>query len=444
MGRKLLTPLSVENLKPRATRFEVADAGMAGSGAGLYLIVQPSGNKSWALRFRYGGRSKKLTLGLHPAIDLGQARSRARAAIEALDRGEDPAAAKLELTAQQHAPRADPECFGVLIRRWFEAHCMTRQRSWRETGRLIGLRVVENDDGSSRTFTETSGGIVARWSERPIHGIRRRDVRELLEASKLRGASTTANRELSALKTFFNWCVDQEILELNPAARVAKPAPENRRTRVLSDAEIALVWRAATIEHFPFGPFTRLLLLTGQRRGEVAGLRWREIDIGRRVWLLPKERAKNFRPHAIPLSESAIALIEALPRFSGGDFVFGRDGLTSLSGFSKGKARLDKRVTELAGEEVEIPEWNLHDLRRTCATTMGRLAIQPVVIEATLNHVTGVRSSIASIYNMYSYLDEKADALERWAAHVAAVVEAGDTAPASNVVALKSGARDEA
>jgi integrase len=417
MGRKLLTDLAVEKLTGGASRREIADAGMASRGGGLYVIVQSTGSKSWALRYRYGGRPRKLTLGQYPAIDLAKARGRAQAALEALDRGEDPAVAQLDAVAQQHRPSADRESFAVLIRRWFEAHAIPRQRSWRETARLIGLKVIEHEDGT-RTFEEVPGGIVARWAERAVHGIRRRDIRELLEASKARGATTTANRELSALKTFFGWCVDGEIIEVSPAARLAKPAPENRRTRILTDTELRLAWLAGAAEGYPFGDIVRLLMLTAQRRGEVAGARWVEFDLKARTWTIPKERTKNGLPHLVPLSDTALALLEDMPRFKGGDFLFGLGGRTGFTGYSKGKARIDKRVGELAGATLELPEWNLHDLRRTGATGMAKLGVMPHVVEAVLNHISGSKAGVAGIYNLWSYEAEKREALARWAEHV--------------------------
>lgn len=438
MGRKLLTELAVESLQGRATRREIADAGMAGKGGGLYLVVQPTGSKSWALRYRYGGRPRKLTLGLYPAIDLAKARGRAQAALEALDRGEDPAVAKLDAVAQQHRPSADRESFAVLIRRWFEAHAIPRQRSWRETARLIGLKVIEQEDGT-RTFEDVPGGIVARWAERAVHGIRRRDIRELLEASKARGATTTANRELSALKTFFAWCVDGEIIDVSPALRLAKPAPENRRTRILTDTELRLVWLAGAAEGYPFGDIVRLLMLTAQRRGEVAGARWTEFDLKARTWTIPKERTKNGLPHLVPLSDAAFAMLEEMPRFKGGNFLFGLGGRTGFTGYSKGKARIDKGVAKLVGAKLDIPEWNLHDLRRTGATGMAKLGVLPHVVEAVLNHISGSKAGVAGIYNLWSYEVEKRDALARWAEHIERVVEPNDAASASNVVTMKRG-----
>ena len=447
MARKLLTDLAVENLQGRSARREIADAGMPG----LYLIVQPSGSKSWAVRYRYGGRPRKLTLGLYPAVSLAKARGRAQDALEAIDRGDDPAVAMLAAKDEQHHPSADRDAFGNLIREWFYDHAIPNTRSWTETARLLGLKIDEDaeprGDGKP-VFLDVKDGIAARWAEKPVPRLRRRDIRELLDDSKARGARTTANRELAALKTFLNWCVDKEVIEVSPALRIAKPAPENKRTRILTDAELRVIWLAAEAEGYPFGDIVRLLILTGQRRGEVAGAPWSEINLKAREWILPERRTKNGMPHLVPLNDTAIELLEGVPRFKGGSFLFGLGGRTGFTGYSKGKARIDTRVTELA--KGELPEWSLHDIRRTVATKMARLGVLPHEIEAVLNHVSGSKAGVAGIYNLYTYEKEKRAALKLWAEHVARVVDpdakpaksaAGAPADASSyVVPMKRGA----
>ncbi|ODT26160.1 MAG: hypothetical protein ABS54_07730 [Hyphomicrobium sp. SCN 65-11] len=446
MARKLLTDLAVESLQGRATRREIADAGMPG----LYLVLQPTGAKSWALRYRYGKRPRKLTLGLYPAVTLTKARGRAQDALEALDRGDDPAVAMLAAKDEQHHTSADRDAFGNLIRQWLHDYAIPNQRSWRETARLLGLKVddaapldgAEPQPDGKPSFVDVQGGIAARWAEKAVPRLRRRDIRELLDDSKARGARTTANRELAALKTFLNWCVDREVIEVSPALRIGKPAPENKRTRILTDAELRVIWLAAEAEGYPFGAIVRLLMLTGQRRGEVAGALWPELNLKRREWILPEGRTKNGLPHLGPLSDAAVEILEEMPRCQGGDFLFGLGGRTGFTGYSKGKARIDKRVTEIA--KKALPEWNLHDIRRTVATSMARLGVLPHEVEAVLNHVSGSKAGVAGIYNLYSYEKEKRAALNLWAAHIARIVDvdAEDDQPetGSNVVAIKRGA----
>lgn len=413
---KPLTPLAIAQMKPGKNRREVADAAFPG----LSIIVHPSGQKTWAFRYRYARRLRRITIGNFPAIDQAKARRRAETALGALERGEDPTIALFAPKSSQYILRADRDAFGVLIRDYFQKYLIPNTRSWRESARLVGLR-LEEQEGKAPTFTDVKGGIVERFAERPVASITRKDLREMIEASRERGATTTINREVGVVRAFLQWCVNADILESNPAAGMAKASPENKRTRVLSDKEIRVIWLAAESEAFPFGDIVRLLLLTGQRRGEVAGALWPEFDLKGRQWLLPAERSKNGLPHLIPLSDPTLAILKGMPRFASGDFVFGLGGRNGFSGFSKGKRRLGETITEL--NDGELPDWDIHDLRRSVATGMAKLGIQPVVIEAALNHVTGVRSSIASVYNLHSYEKEKRDALTRWAEHLIKVAD---------------------
>lgn len=450
--RKLLTPLSIDKLNGTSVRREIADAGMPG----LRLVIQPkpSSSKSWCVRYRYGGRPRKVTLGSYPLIDLVKARQRAKDALETIERGEDPAVEQKTTKAQQHQPGADRDSFGVLIRQWLYGQVIPNTRSWRETARLLGLHVVrevlateERSDGLP-TFREVPGGIVARWAERPVPNLRRRDIRELLDGSKTRGARTAVNRELGVLKRFFNWCVDGEIIDASPATRFVKPFAEGKRSRMLSDGELRLIWLAAGQEGYPFGDIVRALILTAQRRTEVAGISRSEFK-GSKSWVLPPERTKNGLPHLVPLSDLTWAILQNVPKFGGGDYVFGLNGQTAFSGYSRGKARLDERIAKLAKKEAsgDVPEWDLHDLRRTAATGMARLGVLPHIIEAVLNHVSGSKAGVAGIYNLWTYEAEKRAALELWARHVTRVINldekavkadaAAPTGASSNVVPAK-------
>ena len=176
-----------------------------------------------------------------------------------------------------------------------------------------------------------------------------------------------------------------------------------------------------------FGAIVRLLILTAQRREEIGGLRWSEITD--EAIELPATRTKNAQAHTIPLSGPARSIIEALPRRDGREFVFGR-GEGGYSGWSRSKARLDERIAEI---NKRLPGWTLHDLRRTAVTMMAELGIQPHVIEAVINHISGHKGGVAGIYNKATYSQEKTTALARWAAHVMAIVEGRK----SNVTTLR-------
>jgi integrase len=183
------------------------------------------------------------------------------------------------------------------------------------------------------------------------------------------------------------------------------------------DHELALIWRAADATDYPFGPFTKLLMLTGQRREEIAGMRWSELDPDLTTWTLPRERTKNAEPHQVPIVPWARTILAGLPRMVGSDLVFTTTGRTSISGFSRAKTTLDAAVTKLNGG-VPIAPWRIHDLRRTMATGMARLGVQLPVVEKLLNHISGSFAGVAGIYQRHDFADEKRQALEAWAQHL--------------------------
>jgi len=201
------------------------------------------------------------------------------------------------------------------------------------------------------------------------------------------------------------------------------PPQESSRDRILTDQELRLVWRAAG-QMGVYGGLVRALIVTGQRRGEIAGLTWDEIDLNKRLISLPRERVKNNRAHEIPLSPQAVALIEALPRNSE-HYVFSLDGSVPIGGFVKFKAQLDK----LCG----VQNWMLHDLRRTVVSGMARLRVGLPVIEKVVNHVSGSFAGVAGIYQRHDFSGEKRAALEKWADHVSTIV----TGKAAKVVRLR-------
>jgi integrase len=219
---------------------------------------------------------------------------------------------------------------------------------------------------------------------------------------------------------------------------------------VLTNEELRLAWHAAEGLGYPFGPLVRLLLLTGQRREEVAGLRWQELNRGAAAWTLPRERAKNCKSHLVPLSQPAIGLLDGIARsakWPRTGFVFTTTGATPVSGYSRAKRRLDEAMIDLLNEEDQdaeeevsaVPPWRLHDLRRTVATGLQRLGIRFEVTEAVLNHVSGVRSGVAGVYQRHDWAEEKRDALEKWAAAVERIVEVNGNANAqvdSNITPL--------
>jgi integrase len=222
------------------------------------------------------------------------------------------------------------------------------------------------------------------------------------------------------------------------------PHQEQPRDRVLSDDELRWLWCGCDEIGWPFGSLAKLLLLTAQRRDEVAGMEWSEVDLAKRIWTIPKHKAKNGRAHQVHLSDETIEVLRTVTRV-GDRLALSTTGVAPISGFSRSKRRLDAAMAETRRKELglpfekegcryAIPNWTLHDLRRTATTGMARLRFPPHVVDKVLNHTGGTIRGVAAIYNQFSYLDERRAALEAWGRQVTGLVTPG----AANVVALRA------
>jgi integrase len=379
-----LTTKAVEAMRPSTERREIPDAHMPG----LYLVAQPSGAKSWAVRYRHQGVSRKCTLGTYPAIDLKSAREIAAKALRAVAEDRDPGREKIEARTKQ------TDSVDSLVEEFLERHVRRSNRvgTQEETERLFRLH------------------ILPRWRGRVISSITKRDIIEMVDRVVDGGSPVAANRTLTVTKTFFNWCVARDILAVSPAQGVKPPTPEKSRDRVLDDAELMRVWEAAGKIGYPFGTMVRLLIATGQRRDEVAQIQWQEIDLDKRLWTLARERTKNDSAHEVPLNDIVLNILNTIPRH--GTYLFSTNGgSTPSSNYSQNKHRLDSLLPGL-------PDWRLHDLRRTCATGLAKLGVPVHVTEAVLNHKSGKISGIAAVYNRHDYKNEKIQALDAWGQHV--------------------------
>jgi integrase len=385
-----LTVRSVETMRPATERREIPDGIMPG----LYLVVQPSGAKSWAVRYRHQGQPRKHTIGSFPTVDLKTARLLGGKALRAAAEGRDPGREKMQ------ARGAKADSIDRVVAEFLDRHVRrsNRPRTAQETERLLRLHVMP------------------RWRGRNVHEITRRDVLDVLDRVVDSGAPIAANRALAAVRKFFNWCVARDILSASPCAGVKPPTAERSRDRVLSDDELRLVWHAADQVGWPFGPLVQLLALTGQRRDEVGRMQWSELDLGKQLWTLPAERVKNNQPHQVPLSNAALGVLESAPQIVGSPFVFTTNGTAPSSAYSKNKRRLDALLP------ADLPAWRLHDLRRTAASGMARLNVNLPVIEKVLNHSSGSFAGIVGVYQRHSFADEKRAALDAWGGHVSAVV----------------------
>ena len=434
---KGLTQFALDALRPTDKRREVPD----GKQRGLYFIVQPSGARSWAFRYRYSGGPKKLTLGPYPEIDLSTARDKAaKAAASLADRCDPAAAKKIDKIAKRiraQAEAAPLDLVEAVATAFIERYAkrQTRENTWKETERLVRREIVDP------------------WRGRRLSRITRAEVHALLDKIVDRPAPIMANRTLAALRTMCNWAVERGLIDASPCEKVRAPAPEQTRDRILSDDEICSAWAAFEQVGWPFGPLAKLLLLMGARRDEVASARWNEFDFAAKTWTIPKERAKNGVAHEVPLSDAALRILGQLPRIEAGrrsaGLVFTTNGSTAVSGFSKAKTAIDAAILAAKREAatqsgndpttVQAPEeWTFHDLRRTAASGMAGLGFPPHVVEAVLNHKSGTIRGVAAVYNRYSYSAEKRAALDAWARSLDGIVTG---APAVNVVTLATRGR---
>ena len=284
---------------------------------------------------------------------------------------------------------------------------------------------------------------LARWEKVPAATLDRAAAVQALAAAKRDSGPVAANRIRAYARACFGWAVQRGSVPGNPFADVPVPAEEAARDRVLSDGELQEAWQAAGTLEGPWGTLVKLLILTGQRRGEVAGMRWSELQVDgdKPLWTLPAERTKNARAHDVPLVPAVVEMISACPRVAGNDFVLSTGAKAAPSGFGKVKTRLDQAVAAArakaarSGEAPSLmPAWTLHDLRRTVATGLQRLGVRLEVTEAVLNHVSRSRSGIVGVYQRHRWTDEKRAALAAWAAHIAAV--AGGQRATENITHL--------
>jgi len=375
---------------------------------GFAVRVTPNGAKSYVYQYRMGGResgARRYTIGGHGSPwTPNTARDEAERLAHLVGRGIDPIDSEKERRRQ-----AVDLAFAAYVEAFADGYLKERWTRW-EAGKRLLHREVASVLGS-----------------KPLPLIKRSDLNPVWE--NLRDRPAVARLTHATLRKLFRWAVGRGDIERSPLEGSEAPPAVTARDRVLTDEEIALAWKAAGEIGAPFKGLYRLLIATGQRREEVAGLDWRELDRQAKLWTLPGVRAKNDETHLIPLSDLAIIVIDEIagkvnwPRRG---LVFSTTGKTAVSGFSKAKSRLDASMAtteaKLAaeqGREVDVvPAWRVHDIRRTVATRLQRLGVRFEVTEAVLNHISGSRSGIAGVYQRYDWAEEKRAALEAWASHI--------------------------
>jgi len=388
--KRRLTPKTIDALPPAVNkRYEVHDQLLPG----LHLRVSATGGKVFYVSKRVNGHMKRIKIGSWPILTLHEARDKARSILRSIELGR-------YVEKAPHEEEQRMMTLGEVVPQFIELYAKQRTKDWK---------------GSERVLLKFSSLF-----SRPIDQIKRADVVRVLDTIIAGGAPTRANRALAAIKKLMNWCIDRGIIETSPVAALRAPTKEIARDRVLGDQELIAIYDAGSSEGFPFEPLLKLLILTGQRRGEVAGMRWPELDLDKGIWTLPAKRAKNATSHIVPLAPLVISILKSVPRVQGSDLVFTTTGTSPISGFGRLKERLDIAVG------LDAEDWRFHDLRRTMATNMAMMRVQPHIIEAVLNHKTGIVSGVAATYNRHAYLDEKREALELWARKIEELVYPAD------------------
>jgi integrase len=370
---------------------------------GFGVRIREGGSRTWVYRYRVGTKQRSITLGNVASVPLALARKNAGELEAAVRLGRDPAIEK------QTARAAAGDTVGALLDQYFDA----RAGDWRPSSlRQIRWHLLDR--------AKPLHGL-------PISAVSPWQIADLLDRVAKTSGTVSSNRVRASLETFFAWCIRRGIrLPDGNVVSATGKRPERSRDRVLSDTELKAIWLACSDDDH--GRIVRLLMLTGQRAAEIGSLQWSEVHDERIE--LPGERTKNKRPHIIPLSDPARAILAGY-RMADRDHVFGRLDRGGFRGWGMPKQRLDQLIAEATGSP--IAPWVVHDLRRTVATRMAELGIGPHIVEAVLNHVSGHKAGVAGIYNRSTYEKEKRAALTLWAEHVTALVEGRD----ATVVPLK-------
>jgi integrase len=397
MRRVPLTDLVIQKLKaPASGQTEVFDA----KASGLSIRVGKSGAKTFFLTYRVKGERKRRRgkLGRYEVMRLAEARAARLDKLAQAAKGIDP-------FAETRAATVDLSVCG------FDA-CVER---------FITHYVTPNSKTPDNPIRILRKEFVATWGARDVRKITKADVLAVLYAIRDRGAPIAANRALARIRKLFNWLIEEDayaLIESSPCGGLKRLAKERGRERVLSDDELAALWRAAGLLGYPYGVFFKLLAVLGQRRTEVASMRWEDIDglegDGKALWSIPSRTTKNGKPHTLPLPRLAVEILRACPRIDGSPFVFpsAHDKAKHLTGYSIWKSELDTTTG--------ITDWWPHDLRRTQASIAPRLGISEVLIEQIHNHKlpkTQVSAS-GSTYMRYKYIDEMRAALEIYAGFI--------------------------
>jgi integrase len=418
--KRHLSDRTLRSLAPAepGTRYELRDSIVAGFGVRVNDERDPSrpgkaGHVSFILYTRFPGSSAptRRALGRYPVLTLEQARIKAAHWRDLITKGVDPAVEEERARLAEQRKRANT--FAAVAEDFIRDKVSTERAGRAVTGDL------------RREFMSV-------WGNRAIAEITPRDVRAIIKAVKDRGAPYQAHNLLVLARRLFSWAIDQHVygLETSPCDRLKPKAiigPKAARTRIFTDREWRAFWNATEAMLYPYGPLFRVLALTGQRRSEVAEARWREFDLAAKLWTIPPQRMKADAAHVVPLTVPVLAILESLPRFDGGDYLFtSTGGGKPISGFNRAKRALDSKMMAALGE---LPPFVLHDIRRSVRTGLSALPVPDLIRELVIGHT---KPGLHKIYDQHAYTEEKRHALELWATRLQSIVKP----PSDNVIAI--------
>jgi integrase len=367
-------------------------------GFGLRLRASGDGQvrRTWVAQYRSHGRTRRMKIGTAEKLSPEEARRAARKVLASVEMGNDPQAERARARLEQ------ARTLNSIAKSYLEA----REEELRPASYRVTKLYLTGKAYFGPLFSTAIGDIT------------RADVAARITAIKRNSGMVTASRARSALSSLFVWAMGEGLCEANPVVGTNQPGSSEPRERVLDSTELVAIWKASGDGEF--GKIVKLLTLLGNRRQEIGGMKWSEIDHDKCEWTLPKERAKNNRDLTLPLPSLALEIIESVPEIVGRQHVFGGRSPTGFCDWSRSKAELDLHL----GESVR--PWRIHDIRRSVATHLADdLNVQPHIIECILGHYGGFRRGVAQVYNKSPYMNEMRAALVAWSERLQSLVAGG-------------------
>lgn len=384
---------------------------------GFGLRVTATGSRTFLAQYTAAGCKRRVALGAFGAVTVEQARKAAQAVLGEAARGVDPFVARKALVQAVRAAKAEAEyTFHAMVQAWSKAREGDRRPSYlREAVACLNRNLPQ-------------------WKDRAAGSISLAEAVRALDAIKAAKGTVTANRTLAYGRAAYGWAMKRQHVVVNPLRGIERPGKEMSRERVLVAEELGRIWRACDELGQTLASFVRVLMLTLQRREEVALMRWTELDNAAdpKVWTLPAERAKNGRTHVIHLSGPVRAIVGSMPRLLGNPFVFAGRNEKPVAAFNYAKAEIEAALFDSGNG---LPDWRFHDFRRSGVTALAGMGFPPHVCDRLLNHVTGTITGVAAVYQRAEFLNERQAALDAWAMHV---MQAADgKAVGGNIVVLR-------